>query len=121
MLHDLFGVMASLSVSQVSCKVTTGSDFVTGIRRRMCGPCEGDLFPGIFMHQLLPDRTRFCFGRGWHCDQHRYCADNFPFHHLQCSTSGAAIGVSPRQRAKLTSGPNLHSPITVGFTLTITV
>src|ERR1700716_864156 len=29
----------------------------------MCGPCEGYLFPGIFMHQLLPDRRRFGFGR----------------------------------------------------------
>jgi hypothetical protein len=46
--------MTSLSVSQVSCKVTIGSDLVTGISRRMCGPCEGYLFPGVFMHQLLP-------------------------------------------------------------------
>src|SRR5580704_10878637 len=29
----------------------------------MCGPCEGYLFPGIFMHQLLPNRRRFGFGR----------------------------------------------------------
>jgi hypothetical protein len=55
--------MASLSVSQVPCKVTIGSDFVTGISRRMRGICEGYLFPGIFTHQLLPDRRRFGFGR----------------------------------------------------------
>jgi hypothetical protein len=29
----------------------------------MCGPYEGYLFRGIFMHQLLPDRRRFGFGR----------------------------------------------------------
>jgi hypothetical protein len=44
---------------------TIGSDFVTGISRRMRGLCEGYLFPGIDMHQLLPNRTRFGFGRGW--------------------------------------------------------
>src|SRR5580704_10249689 len=63
MLHDPFGVSTSFSVSQVSRKITIGSDFVTGISRRMCGPYEGYLFPGIFMHQLLPDRRRFGFGR----------------------------------------------------------
>src|SRR3984893_13775489 len=62
MLHDPFGVSASFSVSHVSCKVTIGSDFVTGISRRMRGPCEGYLFPGIFMHQLLPDRTSAAAG-----------------------------------------------------------